>query len=242
MPILCNNCGFMNKDFTAICKKCGEKVLSFIESKMIRIHGGTFWMGSTKFEDTVPVRNVSVSDFYIGKYPVTNKEYCLYDPSHENPSDNLPVVNVSWNDAVAYCKWLSEKTGKNYRLPTEAEWEYACRAGTKTDYYWGDEMKSSYCWYLKNSGRKVHPVGQKISNPWGLYDMSGNIYEWCSDWHGKYLPDSRNNPEGTEKGLFRINRGGSCNYDAIYCHSAYRFSGTPDEYHDFLGFRLARTQ
>ncbi|HPZ09954.1 MAG TPA: SUMF1/EgtB/PvdO family nonheme iron enzyme [Candidatus Eremiobacteraeota bacterium] len=215
---------------------------SYIEPEMVYINGGTFQMGSNNGRyDEKPVHSVTVNSFYMGRYPVTNKEYCLYDSSRKNPGDNLPVVNVSWNDAVAYCKWLSKKTGENYRLPTEAEWEYACRAGTTTEYYWGDEMKDYYCWYYANSGEEVHPVGQKKPNAFGLYDMSGNVWEWCSDWYGNYPSVEAVNPTGLKSGSCSVLRGGACNCDAWDCRSAYRdWNYWPgSSYID--GFRLLKT-
>lgn len=166
-----------------------------------------------------------LGNFYIGKYPVTNKEYCKYKPSHKNPGDDLPVVNVSWNDAVDYCKWLSQKTGKSYRLPTEEEWEYAYGAGSKANYYWGDIMDSSYCWHIGNSGGKVHPVGQKTPNKYGLYDMSGNVWEWCSDYFGI----SKN---------FCVFRGGGWDSIDLHCQSGYRGGNVTDYCNINVGFRV----
>jgi formylglycine-generating enzyme required for sulfatase activity len=210
----------------------------FIEPEMVYINGGTFQMGSINEK---PIHSVTVSGFYLSIYTVTNKEYCLYETSHENPGDNLPAVEVSWDDAVSYCRWLSSKTGSNYRLPTEAEWEYACRAGTTTKYYWGNKIDGSYCWYYDNSGGGVHPVGQKISNGFGLYDMSGNIWEWCSDWYGDYSSSSVTNPIGSGSGSFRVLRGGGWYGIAGHCRSAYRISNSPVGHYDYVGFRLSRT-
>jgi formylglycine-generating enzyme required for sulfatase activity len=180
----------------------------------------------------------------MGKYPVTNKEYCLYDLSHENPGENLPVINVKWKEALAYCQWLTNRTRKNYRLPTEAEWEYACRGGTTTEYYWGNEMDGDYCWYCDNSGGKVHLVGQKKPNDFGLYDMSGNVWECCSDYYDdKYYRSSpSSNPAGPKSGSNRIFRGGGWGTSASGCRSAYRGSGRPNYPFDFVGFRLVRSK
>jgi len=214
---------------------------AFIGTEIVYIDGGTFQMGSNHGNDNEkPVHSVTVSSFYIGKYPVTNKEYCCYNPSHKNPGDYLPVVNVSWNDAMKYCKWLSNKTDKSYRLPTEAEWEYACKAGTTTKYYWGDEMDGNYCWYKENSGGKVHPVGQKLPNAWDLYDMSGNVWEWCNDWYGKYPSGSIIEPTGTGTGSYRVDRGGGWNGIADYCRSAFRDDYSPVYGSHGVGFRLVR--
>ena len=216
---------------------------SYIKPEMVYIEGGTFMMGSNNGSNNEkPVHKVTVNSFYIGKYAVTNKEYCKYDPSHKNSGDNLPVVFVGWDDALAYCKWLSEKTGNTYRLPTEAEWEFACRAGTTTNYYWGDNMNGDYCWYSKNSDWKVHPVCQKQPNAWGLYDMSGNVWEWCNDWYGDYPSDSVTNPTGLGIDSDRVLRGGSwSDYDRS-CRSGNRFYFSFALRRDYYGFRLVRTR
>jgi formylglycine-generating enzyme required for sulfatase activity len=242
--------------------KINSQLQSFIEPEMIYIKGGIFDMGSNNScNGAKPVHSVIVSSFYIGKYPVTNKEYCKYDLSHKNPGDNLPVVNVSWKDAVSYCRWLSRETGSNYRLPTETEWEYACRAGSKTEYYWGNEMDASYCWYYDNSEGKVHPVGQKKPNAFELYDMSGNVSEWCIDRNGNYPSGSVNNPIGAKSGLSSVRRGALCDLDwrddkplgssriarggsgfslADNCRSAYRNWFSPSDSSSLCGFRVVR--
>lgn len=210
-----------------------------IKPDIVYIKGGTFKMGSNNGDgDEKPVHSATVRSFYIGKYEVTNKEYCVYDSNHYNPGNDLPVVNITRDDAVNYCKWLNKKTGKNYRLPTEAEWEYACRAGTNTEYYRGDKMDGDYYWYHDNSKRKVHPVGQKKPNPFGLYDMSGNVWEWCSDWYGTYPSGSISNPTGPRDGLYGVSRGGSWFSNTIYCRSACRYKVSSISPDDNLGFRL----
>jgi len=208
-----------------------SKVKSFIEPEMVFIKGRTFKMGINNGRDNEkPVHSVTVSSFYIGKYTVTNKEYCLYNASNKNPGDNLPVVNVSWDDAIGYCKWLSSKTGKDYRLPTEAEWEYACRAGTTTEYYWGDEMDGSYCWYNYNSSSIVHAVGKKKPNAFNLYDMSGNVWEWCHSY---------NNYSSSE--AIYIERGGSWYDFPNACRSSSRAMRASNLHTDYLGFRILMT-
>ncbi len=197
-----------DKDTIIIDEKL-DKDKSFIKPKMIRILNslsidmvlikkGEFIMGDQGEQKKVTIEN----DFYLGKYPVTIAEYMHFanDVKKHYPewkekeldhyknmdlSDNAPIIGVSWHDALAYCKWLSEKTGDNYRLPTEKEWEYACRAGTTTKWSFGDdESKLKECaWYYENSDEKTHPVGEKKPNPWGLYDMHGNVWEWCKDWY-----------------------------------------------------------
>lgn len=250
--LTCLSCGAKNKDEAIFCGKCGtnlqekdhkyKEMHTYIEpatgNEMVYLPGGTFKMGTdweykflffTMNNNERPVRSVTVSNFYIGKYAVTNKEYCKYKPSYKKYKENFPAVNVSWDDASSYCQWLSNETGKNYRLPTEAEWEYACRAGTTTEYYWGNHMNDKYCWYLNNSGFHVHPVGQKLPNDWGLYDMAGNVHEWCSDI------------ETAAWRLSRIYRGGGWHIFAGYCRSALRMNDTADSRYSYLGFRLAMT-
>jgi len=161
-------------------------------------------------------------------------------------SSNHPVEGVSWKDAVEFCKKLSElpeemKAGRVYRLPTEAEWEYACRAGSQTAFHFGDDPGSlgDYGWFYSNSGGQTHPVGQKKPNAWGLYDMHGNVWEWCSDWYGAYPKVAVTDPCGLKKGSYRVIRGGSLEFDAKYCRSAIRrrFNTTLGLSQD--GFRVA---
>ena len=168
------------------------------------------------------------------------------DANWRNPyfpqKDDHPVVCISWNDAAAYCEWLSEQTGERYSLPTEAEWEYACRASSETAYCFGDDEKrlGDYAWYSKNSEGKTHPVGQKRANDWGLCDMHGNVWEWVRDWHGAYSKEPQQNPSGPETGFLRVVRGGSWVRGAESCRSAVRYGIDPDVRRHYLGFRLAR--
>ena len=168
---------------------------------------------------------------------------------------NHPVIHVSWNDAVAYCKWISTKTGQNYRLPTEAEWEYAARGGStgspttstgspttstgSPTLYAGSNTIGDVAWYYSNSGSQTHPVGQKQPNELGLYDMSGNVYEWCADWYGAYSSNAQINPQGASSGSHRVFRGGGWYSNAKYCRVAYRYYGTPGYSFNDLGFRIA---
>jgi len=215
---------------------------SFIEPEMVYINGGTFKMGSNNGNSNEkPIHSVTVGSFYMGKYEVTNREFCLFDSSHNNHRDNLPVVEVSWDDVAGYCRWLSAKTGKNYRLPTESEWEYACRAESNTEYYWGNNMDGNYCWYSDNSGSHVHPVGEKIPNKFGLYDMSGNVWEWCSDLYGDYPFGSVTNPTGPKSGSLRVIRGGGWVSYASICRSAFRSGSSLGSRNGGIGFRLLRS-
>ena len=156
---------------------------------------------------------------------------------------NHPVLHVSWNDAVAYCEWMSRTTGENYRLPTEAEWEYAAGGGASGRTKWAgtnsESSLGSYAWYGSNSNSQTHPVGTKSPNGLGLFDMSGNVWEWCSDWKGDYSSGGQTNPQGPASGSLRVIRGGSWDHDPSYCRVAYRFNFTPDFRNYYLGFRVA---
>jgi formylglycine-generating enzyme required for sulfatase activity len=167
----------------------------------------------------------------------------------DNPSefkdcgDDCPVENVSWNDAQGFIKKLNEIEGvDNYRLPTEAEWEYACRAETNTEFSFGDEASElgEYAWYIDNSGDRTHPVGTKKPNAWGLYDMHGNVIEWCQDWYADYPSNSVTDPKGPSKGEYRVLRGGSWLINARRIRSADRFRNDPNYRYLGIGFRVAR--
>ena len=156
---------------------------------------------------------------------------------------NHPVIHVSWNDATEYCKWLSKKTGKNFRLPTEAEWEYAASGSNKSRGYTyaGSNDLDEVAWYEFNSGSKTHPVGQKEPNELGLYDMSGNVWEWCNDWYDPdyYKNSPGNNPKGPSSGSYRVLRGGSWNIIPQFCRVANRLRYYPSNRNSGFGFRLA---
>ncbi len=187
-----------------------------------------------------------------------NEKYSWRHAGFEQ-TDEHPVVNVSWNDAVAFCKWLSRKEGKTYRLPTEAEWEYACRAGTTTRYYSGDDpetlakvgnvadamasAKLRLIWTIKASDGYVFtaPVDSFRPNTFGLYDMHGNAYQWCSDRYGNYAESSANDPKGPDTGDSRVLRGGSWYSRPCFCRSAARNWYSPDSRYHTTGFRIART-
>ncbi|MCP4700067.1 MAG: SUMF1/EgtB/PvdO family nonheme iron enzyme, partial [Gammaproteobacteria bacterium] len=221
---------------------------------MIFLAGGFFRMGDDKsgWDNEKPAHLVILNEFSVGQYPVTFEEYDLFCEAveREKPNDEgwgrgkRPVINVSWDDAVAYCEWLSEQTGQTYRLLTEAEWEYACRAGSETAYGFGNDEKqlAEYAWYDENREKgSVHPVGKKKPNGWGVYDMLGNVLEWVQDWYGDYSKDTQTNPNGLESGSGRVVRGGSWKLVAKTCRSTYRGSWIQDDRNHSLGFRLART-
>jgi len=170
------------------------------------------------------------------------KEGTYWDNPGFNQGDNNPVTCVSWNDVQEFIKWLNRKEGKEYRLPTEAEWEYGARAGSTTRFCYGNNKDglAEYAWYWDNSGKRTHSVGEKKPNSWGLYDMHGNVYEWCRDWYGDYPPGSVTDPTGPSLGSYRVFRGGCWLYSAWFCRSAYRLRNTPGFRFNLLGFRLAR--
>lgn len=215
---------------------------------MVYVEGGTFTMGATSeqgsdaYSDERPTHSVTVSDFYIGKYEVTQAQWRAVMGS--NPSyftgDNLPVEQVSWDDIQEFITKLNTMTGKTFRLPTEAEWEYAARGGDKSKgyKYSGSNTLDNVAWYTNNSSSKTHPVGQKQPNELGLYDMSGNVWEWCQDWYGSYSSSSQTNPTGPSSGSRRVLRGGSCYNFARDCRVSYRGSGDPDDRYNLNGFRL----
>lgn len=190
-----------------------------------------------------------IKSFRIGKYPVTQIQYQAVmgvNPSYFQGNPQNPVENVSYDDAEAFCHKLSKATGKTYRLPTEAEWEYACRAGTTTDYYFGDDYRQleDYAWYYGNSRQTTHPVGEKKPNAWGLYDMSGNVWEWCEDdWHDNYIGAPTDGSTWVLKNNNRFQsrkclRGGSWFNLSIDCRSTSRIQFDPDYVNNLLGFRV----
>ncbi len=224
-----------------------EEQINFLDNQiqMVFVKGGTFQMGSNIEDDEKPIHSVTVSDFYIGKYEVTQKLW--KEIMGNNPSDfkgdNLPVEKVSWNDIQDFLKKLNKKTGKNFRLPTEAEWEYAARGGNKSrNYkYSGSNNIDDVAWYDNNSDNETHTVGSKKSNELGIYDMSGNVWEWCSDWYdGNYYSKSpKENPTGPTAGSYRVLRGGSWFSSAKSCRPANRNYNTPDNSNASIGFRFA---
>ncbi|MHB9296312.1 putative Serine/threonine-protein kinase Pkn1 [Pillotina sp. SPG140] len=282
----CNNCGKFIADKFNFCPHCGirqergflmeseERIIEITtktcqEQKHVEAMGfvlikaGIFIMGSPEHEqerrDDEVQHQVTISkDFYIGKYPVTQKEWI--EVMGNNPSKfrgyNLPVEHVPWSAAISYCNKRSQREGlslsytvkkdksviwnKNadgYRLPTEAEWEYACRAGTTTAFSTGENITTDQANY---SGERTTPVGTFNPNPWGLYDIHGNVWEWCWDWYGEYDNAPQIDPTGTSTGCDRVSRGGSWSYNAGYLRSACRGRVTSSYRFIPLGFRLVR--
>ena len=216
---------------------------------MVRVEGGTFTMGATAEQgrdakdNEKPTHQVTLSTYYLGKYEVTQAEWQTVMGT--NPSnfkgDNLPVENVTWFDCQEFIRKLNELTGKQFRLPTEAEWEYAARGG-KRSYgvkYAGDNDIDNVAWYWDNSNKTTHPVGWKRANELGLYDMSGNVFEWCQDWKGDYSTASQTNPQGPATGDHRVLRGGSWLNVARDCRLSYRNFYGPDRRCSNFGLRLA---
>jgi formylglycine-generating enzyme required for sulfatase activity len=229
------------------------EVTNSIGMKLKLIPPGEFLMGSADSDWDAgdaekPQHTVWISKaFYLGVTEVTQEQYERVMGA--NPSTfkgaQLPVEKVSWDDAVEFCRKLSvlsaeRSAGRVYRLPTDAEWEYACRAGSRTKWSFGDAESSpgDYAWYWDNSGNKTHPVGTKKPNAWGLYDMHGNVWEWCLDWYDGYASTPMDDPVGPATGSLRVSRGGGWSSDAGYCRSAFRSGRAPDSRYDFLGFRL----
>ena len=221
----------------------GRFMVNGVSFEMVRVEGGTFRMGATSEQedeadsDEKPVHGVTLSSYYIGKTEVTQALWQAVMGS--NPSNfkgsNLPVECVSWNDCQEFIQKLNSLTGRNFRLPTEAEWEFACR-GYK---YSGSNNLANVAWYDDNSGGQTHPVGTKAPNELGIYDMSGNVWEWCSDWYADYTSYSQTNPTGPQSGSSRVIRGGSWDYYAWGCRSSLRIINDPTNRSNNLGLRLA---
>ena len=227
----------------------GKFTVNGVSFEMVRVEGGTFRMGATSeqkdeaWDREKPVHSVTLSGYYIGKTEVTQ---VLWEAVMGiNPSrfkgDYLPVENVSWDDCQEFIRKLNSMTGQNFRLPTEAEWEFACRGGNNSRgyKYSGSNNLGSVAWYDGNSGNKTHPVGTKAPNELGIYDMSGNVWEWCADWYGDYSSGAQTNPTGPYGGSNRVYRGGSWNYDVGRCRSSNRDFYYPWIRDIILGLRLA---
>lgn len=235
-------------------------------AEMVSIARGTFTMGD-KDEPDAPLHEVTVSPFFMDKYPVTQEQYEKLmgdNPSRWKGPQN-PVEGVRWSDAVKFCNERSRQQGlepcynletwqcnfdaSGYRLPTEAEWEYACRAGAKTVYFFGDSpaQLAEYAWFDRNAGGRPQPVGQKKPNPWGLYDICGNVWHWCNDFYGVdyYQQSPSENPRGPQEGDTRVVRGGAWKFSADNCRCGYRYNENPGYVdvcfgYDIYGFRCVR--
>lgn len=226
-----------------------------VKLELLQIPAGTFMMGSPdgeegRYGNESRVRVRITEPFYLGKTEITQVQWESVmgnNPSHFK-GDNLPVERVSWDEAMEFCRKLTERersAGRllrdwKYTLPTEAQWEYACRAGTTTAYYTGNSSGdlARAGWYDANSGDKTHPVGQKMPNAWGLYDMHGNVWEWCLDRYGSRLQGG-DNPAGPKSGSCRVRRGGGWFFSARLCRSAHRIYASPGDRSFILGFRVA---
>lgn len=216
---------------------------------MIKVEAGSFIMGCTSeqggdcYSDEQPYHRVTITqDYYIGKFEVTQELYEAVmgtNPSNWKAFDR-PVENVSWNDAQEFCAELSRMTGRRFSLPTEAEWEYAARGGKKSSgaKYSGSSSVANVAWYDGNSGSQTHRVGQLRANELGIYDMSGNVWEWCYDWYGDYSSSSQTDPMGPSSGSSRVLRGGGWNDSAGNCRVSNRCNGSPAYRNTYIGFRV----
>jgi formylglycine-generating enzyme len=246
------------------------EVTNSVGMKLVRIAPGTFTMGagteppksidlwSKRDYDESPAHKVRIiQPFYLGATEVTNAQYEQFDPDHKqlrgkdgvSTADDEPVTFVTWHQAVAFCAWLSKKEGKPYRLPTEAEWEYACRAGTETPFNTGDTLTAEQAnigQVLKDGRPTTVPVGRYKPNAWGLYDMHGNVLEWCLDWHGPYVADTQDDPVGREDGYAKVARGWCFHRperarDPMkYWRSANRSGFLPEDANRYTGFRVVQ--
>ena len=211
---------------------------------MVPVEGGTFQMGSDADSREQPVHTVTLDSYAIGQTEVTQALWTAV-MGDNNPSnsigDNLPVEKVTWNDCQAFIMKLNQLTGKKFRLPTEAEWEYAARGGkeSKGYKYSGSNNIDDVAWYRSNSNSNTHEVGTKKANELGIYDMSGNVWEWCQDWFGSYTSTAQSNPTGASSGTYRIFRGGGFWFTADNCTVSYRNGDQPTNKDYRLGFRLA---
>lgn len=232
-----------------------KDIMRILPDDFVYVEGGSFAMGSAtmKISPSEQAANIVKSDsFAIGKYTVTVKEYDTYlfargdyDRAYRNgleQKEKEPKINVSWENAVDYAKWLSAREGKIYRLATEAEWEYAAKGGQKSKgySYAGSDDLSAVAWYGQKEVRAIAEVGQKQANELGLYDMSGNVWEWCSDWFDtfSYNNSSKHNPQGPSDGEVRVLRGGSWDSSARFCCTTFRNGYESWNSGKCIGFRL----
>ena len=234
----------------------GQDIVTSIGMTLVEIPAGEFMMGSPDSgsdDNEKPQHRVRITKpFYLGVTEVMQAQYEKVmgkNPSYFKESHpDAPVENVSWADAREFCRKLSElaaerEAGRRYRLPTEAQWEYACRAGSPEKYCYGDgeSRLGDYAWYMENSDGRTHQVGQKTANAWGLYDMHGNVWEWCADWYDSdeyYANSPMDDPTGPKVASERVSRGGGWYYSARNCRSAGRAGSTPGGRSDSLGLRV----
>jgi formylglycine-generating enzyme required for sulfatase activity len=271
--VIRQNQGLVVKNLSSLLAPDLQVVVDQILGQMVEIPGGSFLMGTDEaevqrlnqkysievFNRELPIHRVTLQKYFLGKYPVTQEQYQAVmgnNPSKFQDNPKNPVEQVSWQDAQAFCQKLRKLTGQDFRLPTEAEWEYACRAipptplnkgGGSSRYYFGDDESQlgDYAWYDENSDSKTHSVGHKKPNDWGLYDTHGNVWEWCEDsWHDSYA----NKPENIKNNgsiiwsdsneSYHVLRGGSWGSDSWGCRSAARNRHVADDRDNFIGFRL----
>jgi len=225
--------------------------LGGITIKFVWVPPGEFVMGDDRYADEAPSHRVRITKgFWLGRCEVTNAQFRRFCPDHDSgmyggrdlDGDDQPVVMVNWYEANAFCEWLGEEAEGSFRLPTEAEWEYACRAGTQSRFSFGDtpDRMGEYAWYDQNSKHTSHPVGQKKENAWGLHDMHGNVFEWCADWAAKGY-STRNpsrDPKGPDAGEKRVLRGGGWAHFPEQCTVSSRFWAEPQFRQVFYGFRV----
>lgn len=229
------------------------EIINNLIANMVNVEGGTFTMGATSEQgtglesDEAPTHQVTLSSFQISKYEVTQREWeevMGSNPSRFNTSAMLPVESVSWDDCKKFISKLNAITGQNFRLPTEAEWEYAARGGRKSKIYKfsGSNFIDDIAWYRDNSDNKTHPVGTKQPNELGLYDMTGNIGEWCQDWYNSYNSIAQTNPTGpvSSSTSSRVYRGNNWRSAASICHVSNRDYASPSFSSDKIGLRLAK--
>ena len=220
-----------------------------VQFEMVYVEGGTFRMGATEeqgedaYDDENPVHRVTLSSYLIGKHEVTQalwEEVMGSNPSYNKQGGDYPVEHVSWDDCQEFIGKLNARTGMQFRLPTEAEWEYSARGGNRSKgyKYAGSDNLDEVGWYRYNSDNHTHPVGQKKPNELGLYDMSGNILEWCQDWYGAYSSEAQADPAGPQSGCYRVLREGSYWSFAGRCRVSFRFYYVPGRRNGFIGLRL----
>lgn len=222
------------------------KLSDSIKIEMVMVEEGSFNLGSDKgYSNESPVRRVQVSDFLMGRFEVTQKLWYFvmrHNPSYFSDCDNCPVERITWTDAMQFIERLNELTKLHFRLPSEAEWEYAASGGRnnrKIYKYSGSSKIDEVAWFITNAGSRTHPAGTKKSNSLGLFDMSGNVYEWTRDWMGKYRKDQKLNPKGPEKGKAKVIRGGCWHDTEEGCRVKCRVEMKPAEKNGCVGMRLA---